>query len=244
MAGLADILGGALGGDALSKLASQLGTDERGAHKALSAALPTILGRLKENADTPEGASALAAAVNKDHNGSVLDQLGSLFSGGDTSGQGSKIVGKVFGGDAPAAQQYVVDNGGIDSSKAAGLLSTLAPMILGALGRAGSSSGGLQASGLSSMLGGLLGGGGGGLSSILGGLMGGAGNATSNAGSAASSAAGSAASSASSAAGGMMGKVTGMLDQNKDGSVTDDLKRMAGSGGILQKIMGMLKKRR
>ena len=240
MAGLADILGGALGGDALSKLASQLGTDEGGAHKALSAALPTILGRLKENADTPEGASALAAAVNKDHNGSVLDQLGSLFGGGDTSGEGSKIIGKVFGGDAPAAQQYVADNGGIDSSKAAGLLSTLAPMILGALGKAGSSSGGLQAGGLSSMLGGLLGGGGGGLSSILGGLMGGAGGAASSAGSAATSTVGA----ASSAAGGMMGKVTGMLDQNKDGSVTDDLKRMTGSGGILQKLMGMFKKRR
>ena len=240
MAGLADILGGALGGDALSKLASQLGTDEGGAHKALSAALPTILGRLKENADTPEGASALAAAVNKDHNGSVLDQLGSLFGGGDTSGEGSKIIGKVFGGDATAAQQYVADNGGIDSSKAAGLLSTLAPMILGALGKAGSSSGGLQAGGLSSMLGGLLGGGGGGLSSILGGLMGGAGGAASSAGSAATSTVGA----ASSAAGGMMGKVTGMLDQNKDGSVTDDLKRMTGSGGILQKLMGMFKKRR
>ena len=146
----------------------------------------------------------------------------------------------LFRSDATAALQYVADNGGIDSSKAAGLLSTLAPMILGALGKAGSSSGGLQAGGLSSMLGGLLGGGGGGLSSILGGLMGGAGGAASSAGSAATSTVGA----ASSAAGGMMGKVTGMLDQNKDGSVTDDLKRMTGSGGILQKLMGMFKKRR
>ena len=241
MAGLADILGGALGGDALSKLAAQLGTDEGGAQKALSAALPTILGRLKENADTPEGAAALADAVNKDHDGSILDQVGSHFGGGDASGEGSKIVGKVFGGDAPAAQQYIAQNGGIDTAKAAGLLSMLAPLVLGALGKAGQSSGGLQANGLSGMLGGLMGGGG--LSSILGGLLGGAGNAASSGATSASSASG-AASSATSAAGGMMGKVTGMLDQNKDGSVTDDIKRMAGSGGILQKLMGMLKKRR
>ena len=214
--------------------------DER--QKAVGAALPTILGRLKENADTPEGAAALANAVNKDHDGSVLDSLGSLFGGGDTSGVGGKIIGKVFGNDAPAAQQYVAQTGGIDISKAAGLLSTLAPMILGALGKAGKSSGGLQADGLSGMLGGLLGGGGaggGGLSSLLGGLLGGGQSAASSAASAASGAA----SSASSAAGGMMGKVTGMLDQNKDGSITDDVKRMAGKGGMLQKLMGMLKKK-
>ena len=243
MAGLADILGGALGGDALSKLAGQLGTDEGGAQKALSAALPTILGRLKENADTPEGAAALADAVNKDHDGSILDQVGSLFGGGDASGEGSKIVGKVFGGDAPAAHQYIAQNGGIDAAKAAGLLSTLAPLVLGALGKAGKSTGGLQADGLSGMLGGLMGGGGG-LSSILGGLLGGAGNAASTGAGGASSSASGAASSATGAAGGMMGKVTGMLDQNKDGSVADDIKRMAGRGGILQKLMGMLKKRR
>ena len=243
MAGLADILGGALGGDALSKLAAQLGTDEGGAQKALSAALPTMLGRLKENADTPEGAAALADAVNKDHDGSILDQVGSLFGGGDASGEGSKIIGKVFGGDAPAAHQYIAQNGGIDTAKAAGLLSMLAPLVLGALGKAGKSSGGLQADGLSGMLGGLMSGGGG-LSSILGGLLGGGGNAASTGASGASSSASGTASSATSAAGGMMGKVTGMLDQNKDGNVTDDIKRMAGSGGILQKLMGMLKKRR
>ena len=47
----------------------------------------------------------------------------------------------------------------------------------------------------------------------------------------------------------MMGKVTGMLDQNKDGSIIDDVTRMAGGltgggaaggkAGILGKLMGM-----
>lgn len=238
MAGLADILSGALGGDALKQIAGHLGTDEAGAQSAIGAALPALLGRLKDNADTPDGAAALANAVNKDHDGSVLDNPASLL--GDPSGTGGKIVGKVFGADADAAHEQVAKAAGIDKGKAAGLMAMLAPLVMGALGRSGQGSGGLQAQGLSGMLGGLLGGGGSNpLSGLLGGLMGGGG--------AAASAAGGAASAASGAASGMMGKVTGMLDQNKDGSIMDDVTRMAkggtGGGGILSKIMGMFGKK-
>lgn len=244
MAGLADILSGALGGDALKQIAGHLGTDEAGAQSAVSAALPALLGRLKQNADTPDGAAALANAVNKDHDGSALDNVGGLLSGG-ASDAGSKIVGKVFGADADAAHAQVAQAAGIDKGKAAGLMAMLAPMVMGALGKSGQGSGGVQAQGLSGMLGGLMGGGGSNpLSSILGGLLGGGGAAAGAAGSALSGAG----SAATGMAGGMMGKVTGMLDENKDGSIVDDVTRMAkggasGGGGILSKIMGMFGKK-
>ncbi len=247
MSGLDSILGGALGGDMLSKIAGQLNTDEAGAQKAVGAALPALLGRLKANADDPAGAEALAAAVNKDHDGSLLDGLGDKFGGlfgGDA--QGSKIVGKVFGGDADAVQEQVAAEAGIDKGQAAGLLGALAPMVMGALGKTGQGTGGVQAQGLSGTLGGLLGGGGG-LGGMLGGLLGG-GGAGGGLGAMLGGLGGG--ESSGGASSGMMGKVTGMLDQNKDGSVVDDITKMVsgggaagGSGGMLSKLMGMFRKK-
>ena len=248
MSGLDQILGGALGGDMLAKIAGQLNTDEAGAQKAVGAALPALLGRMKANADDPAKAEALAAAVNKDHDGSVLDglgdKLGGLF-GGDA--QGSKIVGKVFGDDTDAVHDQVAAEAGIDKGQAAGLLGALAPMVMGALGKSGQGSGGVQAQGLSGMLGGLMGGGGG-LGGMLGGLLGG--GAAGGLGSMLGGLAGGGGGAAGGAAGGMMGKVTGMLDQNKDGSVVDDITKMvsggggaAGGGGMLSKLMGMFRKK-
>lgn len=245
MSGLEQLLGGALSGDMMAKIAGQLNTDEAGAQKAVGAALPALLGRLKANADDPQQADALAAAVNRDHDGSFLDSMGDKFGGlfGGSDLSGSKIVGKVFGADADAAQEQIASEAGIDKGQAAGLLGALAPMVMGALGKSGQATGGVQAQGLSGMLGGLLGGGGGaggGLGGMLGGLLGGG-------------AGGGLGSMLSGGAGGSspLGKVTGMLDQNKDGSVIDDITRMAtgggsgtaSGGGMLSKLMGMLRRK-
>lgn len=230
MSGLADILGGALGGDVITKLAGQLGTDEAGAQSAISVALPKILGQLHTNAQTDEGAAALAAAVNRDHDGSLLDDLGPHLDSGAVQATGTKVLGKVFGDQQDAAVQSVAQQSGLDPAKAAGLMGALAPMILGALGKMGGQSGGLQAGGLSNILGGLLGGGGG-LGGMLGDILGGG-----------ASKAGTAATTAASPGGGAMGKVTDMLDRNKDGSVVDDVQRMAKSG-VFKKVLGALRKR-
>ena len=256
MSGLEDILSQALGGGALSKIAGQLGTDEEGAKKAVGTALPALLSRLKQNADDPAGAEALANAVKKDHDGSILDNLDGFLGGGHTTGPGDRILGKVFGNDKADTVQSLSQKTGLGGSQMSGLLGMLAPLLLGALGRQGAQSGGLQASGLSGMLGGLLGGGGGGLGGMLGGLLGGGGGGAGGMLGNLMGAATGAGGAAGGAASGMMGKVTGMLDQNKDGSIMDDIGRMAtggggggadGSGGgkvgILSKLLGMFKKR-
>ena len=144
-----------------------------------------------------------------------------------------KILGKVFGGNSEQAASSVAQEAGISTGQAGGLMAMLAPMLMGALGKAGG--GDLQPTGLSGMLGGLLGGGGGGggLGAMLGGLLGGGGG---------SGDAATATPAGGGAAAGMMGKVTGMLDQNKDGSIVDDVQRMA-KGGMLQKLMRMFKRR-
>lgn len=243
MSGLEELLGGALGGDMMAKIAGLLKTDEAGAQKAVGAALPALLGKLKANADDPTKAEALSEAVNRDHDGSFLDsagdRIGGMFGGDDQTG--SKIIGHVFGDDADAANEQVAAQAGIDKGQAAGLLGMLAPIVLGALGKSGQGAGGVQPQGLSGMLGSLLGGGGG-LGGLLGGFLGGSGSGGAGGG-------GGAGGSSP------LGKVASMLDQNKDGSVVDDLTRMAtgggsaggssvgGAGGLLSKLMGMLRRK-
>lgn len=84
--GLQDILGSALGGGSLGKIATQLGADEATAGSAVVMALPELLGRMANNTETDEGANALATAVNKDHDGGLLDMLDGFLGGGHASG--------------------------------------------------------------------------------------------------------------------------------------------------------------
>jgi hypothetical protein len=252
--GIEDLLGSALGGNALAQLAGRLGTDEAGAQNALGAALPALLERLKANAEDPDKGPMLARALD-DHDGSALDNIGALIDSDGEVGKGSKILGHVFGNDRDGAVGNVSQLAGIGSDKALGLLGILAPIIMGALGKSGGN--GQSAAGVAKMLASLLGGGnsgggGGGGLGALGALLGGGGGALGGllgGGDKAPSAAG-----AGGAAGGMMGKVTGMLDQNKDGSIIDDVTRMATGGGkgkggaggklgLAGKLLGMLKKR-
>lgn len=224
MAGLVDILGSVLGQDSIGTIANQLGTDPETAGKAVSAALPTLLGRMAQNASSEPGAAALASAVNKDHDGGLLDDLGAFLGGGHASAPGGKILGHVFGADQEASAQHVAQQSGLGVDKAGNLLAMLAPMVMGALGRVGSSTGGLQAGGLGALLAGA--------AKSLGAGNGGGGHASG--GGAAGGAAGPA---------GMVGKVTNMLDKNKDGSVADDVQRLAKSGPA-KKLLGMFRRKR
>jgi hypothetical protein len=244
MAGIEDLLGGALGGGALAKIAAQLGTDEAGARSAVGAALPKMVGRLQQNASSEDGARSLSDAINRDHDGSLLDGVDDHFDRGDADGAGAKILGKVFGADRDGVEDELAQETGLDKSKAAGLMGMLAPVLLGSLGRAGASQGGVSPQGLSGMLGGLMGGGGGGagggmgalLGSLLGGGGGGAGGALGALGGLAGGGGGAGGKS------GPLGAVTNMLDRDKDGSIVDDVQEMAKSG-LGQKLLGFFKRR-
>jgi len=150
MSTLLDNLMQQLGGDTIQQIGRQLGTDPATTSTAVSAALPALLSALARNAQTPTGAGALASALDKDHDGSVLNDLpGLLGSGG---GAGASILGHIFG-----AKQDVVSNGvsataGLGKDQSTQLLAMLAPIVMGVLGSAKRSRG-LDAGGLASMLG-------------------------------------------------------------------------------------------
>ena len=151
MASLLEGLTQQLSGAALQQVSRQLGTNDANAGSAISAALPMILGALAKNASRPEGAEALNRALQKDHDGSVLNDVQGAVSGYE-QGSGAAILKHVFGGKQDAVATGVGQAAGLDTSKAGALLAMLAPVVMGALGKA-QRSGSLDAGGLAAMLG-------------------------------------------------------------------------------------------
>lgn len=123
-----------LGSGGLSTIASTLGMDQKDAKGAVGTAVSVLTGVLAHNASQPEGAKALDAALARDHDGSIFDDLG-RFLDDFASGQGAGILGHVLGGAQPQVQQTIAKKSGLSMDKVGPLLVMVAPMVMGALGK-------------------------------------------------------------------------------------------------------------
>jgi hypothetical protein len=150
MASLLENLQQYVSGETLQQLSSTLGADPGTTKSAIATALPILVGALARNASTTEGASSLDNALN-DHDGSILDQVGAAVSNYQ-QGPGSAILGHVLGGSREPVVQGVSKSTGLAPDKTGALLQMLAPLVLGALGKAKRQNG-LDAAGVASMLG-------------------------------------------------------------------------------------------
>ena len=96
MPGIADLIASNLQGDALSRISRSIGAPEDRTRDAALAALPIMLGQMRRNAATPEGAASLAGALERDHDGGLLDNLGPLVAmlggGAAAGGAGSRAL--------------------------------------------------------------------------------------------------------------------------------------------------------
>lgn len=140
-----------LGGNRLSDLTAALGgADEGRARSALAMGLPAILAALQRNASRPDGAEALNRALERDHDGSIFDDLGAVFGGARrTDGEG--ILRHALGDRRGAVEQAVSRESGLDPAQVSKLLAMVAPLVMGHLGRA-RKEGGLDAGGLGDLL--------------------------------------------------------------------------------------------
>jgi hypothetical protein len=124
-------------------------------------ALPLLMGAMKKNASSPEGAQGLMNALSSKHNGSILDDLGGLFGGGVDAGvlnDGAGILGHVLGSRQPAVETALSQKSGMDADTIASILKIAAPIILGYLGKQRAQNNISDADGLTSLLGSMLGG--------------------------------------------------------------------------------------
>ena len=139
-----------LAGNAVNTIAQRLGVSEATANGAVQIAVPLLVAALARNAAQPQGAQDLHQAINKDHDGSIFDNLNGHLANPD-SGNGAGILAHVFADQQSSIQGNLAQATGMDQSAAGGLLETLAPLVMGAVGQTQQQNG-LDASGLSEML--------------------------------------------------------------------------------------------
>jgi hypothetical protein len=152
MPSILDTLSAHLDDKALQQISGRIGADQGATSKAIAAAVPLLLGALARNASQGDGAQRLHDAIARDHDGSVLNDVPGVLQSAPPSG-GEAILGHVLGDQRGLAEQAIARSSGLDPAKAGSLLATLAPLVLGAVGRVRQDRG-LDANGLAGLLGG------------------------------------------------------------------------------------------
>lgn len=161
MSGILDLLNSDLGKQIVSGVAGSTGNDSSKTGSVLTMALPVLMKAMERKTATPEGANGLMGALDKKHDGSILDNLGDLFGGGvndNVINDGSKILGHVLGNKQQGIQQVIGQKSGLDASAVGNILKVAAPILMGFLGKQKKAQNISNSSDISGLLGGLLGG--------------------------------------------------------------------------------------
>ena len=161
MSGILDLLNSDLGKTIINGVSGSTGTDQGKTSNVLTMALPVLMKAMERNTSTPEGAQGLIGALNKKHDGSILDNLGDLFNGGvdkEVQDDGSKILGHVLGQRQHGVEQVIGQKAGLNAGAVGDILKVAAPILMGVLGKEARQNNVNSQNDVSSLLGGLLGG--------------------------------------------------------------------------------------
>lgn len=159
MSGILDLLNSDLGKSIVSGVAGQTNQPQNKTHDVLMMGMPVLMAAMKRNASSPEGAQGLLSAIKGKHDGSILNDIGSLFGGGvddNVMKDGSKILGHVLGNKQSNVEKAIGAKSGIDAGSVAQILKIAAPILMGMLGNQTKQQNVDSPSGLEGMLGGLL----------------------------------------------------------------------------------------
>lgn len=169
MNNILELINGSLGIQVVDSISREAGATKEETQSVMSAAIPALFGALQRNA-SEGGAQGILNAINKKHDGSILDNLAGAL-GSETERDGNGILKHVLGGTQVPLQQSLSQKTGVSAATVSKILALLAPIVMGYLGKQTKSKSVDNDSALTDLLGGLLGGGSG--SDILGSLLGG-----------------------------------------------------------------------
>ena len=156
MSGLLDLLNSPMGKELISGVAGQTAQPENKTADVLSMAMPLLLGAMKKNVSTPQGAEGLMSALSQKHDGSILNDLGGLFGGGvdeSVKQDGAGILGHVFGNKQPQVENALSQKSGLDAGSIAEILKIAAPIVMGFIGKQTAQSNVNDSTGMNALLG-------------------------------------------------------------------------------------------
>jgi hypothetical protein len=119
---LLDALGPLLSGGTFSQVASALGMDERKEASALQVALPALVATQHRSVSSEDGLSSLTHALDRRHDGGVLEDLAGFLSGGGST-DGAKALGHILGDRSEPRARSVGRGTGLDAASVMRLLS-------------------------------------------------------------------------------------------------------------------------
>ena len=137
-----ELLQGQLSDGLLDQLSQSAGGASREqTQAAASGILSTLTSALAKNAARPGGANALVSALDRDHDGSVLDDVMGFLGGSrkpvnERTMNGSGILKHILGERQDGVSNMIGKMTGMESGNVGNLMSILAPMVMGALGKA------------------------------------------------------------------------------------------------------------
>lgn len=135
MSNLMEGLFSQLGKTAINSLSSSLGADDSQVQTATGMAVPLLMKALSNNAQDSAGAEALSNALDKDHQGSLLDNLGDVLGKEQLASAGSGILKHVLGDKIAPAAAMIAKTSGLSQGNAVSLITQLAPVVMGFLGK-------------------------------------------------------------------------------------------------------------
>ncbi|MCX7089302.1 MAG: OmpA family protein [Methylococcales bacterium] len=143
--------------DVISTLSGFLGESPKNTTSALSNAIPSILAGLVHKSTDTQAASTLFTTLKEaQHNGSILNNLTSAFTGGEETSKllatGSTLLSSLFGTKVEGVANLVAKASGMSKTSTQSLLGLLTPVIFGVIGKTVSTQGISSAAGLTSLL--------------------------------------------------------------------------------------------
>ena len=136
----------------IEEMSRSLGLGEQDVAKVVNGAVPALMGSLIRNGASDDGAASLLGALDRDHDGSILDDLsGFLGQSGSAESAGAGILRHTLGSRQATVESALSRSSGLDAASTARILAMIAPIIMGALGKARREQG-LDVGGLSNLL--------------------------------------------------------------------------------------------
>ncbi|WP_294236330.1 DUF937 domain-containing protein [uncultured Chryseobacterium sp.] len=150
---LIDLLTGNTGNQVAEQAENKFGISKTQVIALLAVAAPLIISYLRKKSQDANEAEALNNALDKDHDGSILDDVSQADA---RQSEGGSILNHIFGDEKPNVENRLSQNTGISIDKIGPILSMLAPVIMGYIGKEKQQNN-VGAGGLGDLLGGILG---------------------------------------------------------------------------------------